>query len=94
MTSSEIRWVIAVPDPDGGLELFRLTPLGAALEFRAPDRTAAERMVFASEIDLPGDALLISRLEFDERQRSSSGAPSRSARLARTLTAPIPDHEV
>lgn len=94
MIRSDVRWIVAVPDPAGGLQLFRLSPLGAALEFRAPDRAAAERMVVASQAALPDDAVLISRLEFDELQRaSSSRQPAPPVRLARAL-ARIPHPEV
>ena len=71
MTRTEIRWVIAIPNPAGGLELFRLAPLGAALEFTAPDRQAAEKMLVASQAALPDDSVLMSRLEFDELRRTS-----------------------
>jgi hypothetical protein len=64
------------------------------LEFRAPDRAAAERMVLASRVTLPDDAVLISRLEFDELQRTSSARyPAPPVRLARSLVR-IPHPEV
>lgn len=92
MNPSEVRWVIGVPDAAGGLELFRLAPLGAVLEFRAPDRTTAKRRLLESQATIPGKAILISRLEFEELQRAVSGRAAKgskggSAALATTPSA-------
>ncbi len=76
---SSIRWVVTVPTATG-LELYRLAPLGAGLEFLAPDRQTAERMLTASGVSLPDDARLISRIEYDELQRT---APQRYAAVRR-----------
>ncbi|HEX9565831.1 MAG TPA: hypothetical protein VF981_17760, partial [Gemmatimonadaceae bacterium] len=61
MTSSEVRWLVATTAADGSLHPYRLQPLGAALEFTARDRPAAERALLAMGLALPDAARLIAR---------------------------------
>ena len=81
--TSAIRWVVAIQGEGGQFDLFKLRPIGAALEFTAPDRQAANAKLLASGLTLPDGALLLSRVEFDDLQRSAVKPPYQGARRIR-----------
>ena len=93
MTRSEVRWLVAVTIEDGSLEPFRLQPLGAALEFTARDRPAAERALLAMGLALPDAARLVARVEFEAIRRMPL-PPRKQPRRRSVLVEPLPASEL
>lgn len=65
--TSDIRWVISIPDPVEGMAMVR-DATGQVIEILARDRAAAVRIAKDRHALAPA-AAVVSRLEFEEQRR-------------------------